>query len=66
MYPLSDPATVSEIGYNTIFYPARFTAQVKSKNLITLTSGGADAELWEDSWANSELYRVYGKKDTHG
>jgi len=63
MYPVSDPATIAEMGYNTIFYLAGFSVQVKNTNLILLTSRGAD---WEDSWAKGELYRIYTRKDILG
>jgi hypothetical protein len=66
LFPMVDPATITEIGYNTIFFLSGFTVQIENKNLIRLTSGGADNQLWEDSWAKGELHKVKEctKKDT--
>jgi hypothetical protein len=65
-YPVSDPASIAEMGYSGVFYLAGFTVQVENKNLILLTSEGTDPQLWEDSWAKGELHRIYVKKDTLG
>lgn len=65
-YPISDPASIAEIGYNGIFSLGGFTVQVENKDLIHLTSGGADPDMWGDSWAKGELYRTYTRKDTLG
>jgi len=65
-YPVNDPVSMAEMGYNAIFSLAGFTAQVENKNLILLTSGGADKDMWEDSWAKGELHRICVKKDTLG
>lgn len=64
LYPVNNPATITDLGYNTIFTLAGFGVQVENKNLIRLTSGGADEQLWTDSWAKGELYRIYMRKDT--
>jgi hypothetical protein len=38
-----------------------FKAEIKNKNLISLTSRD-----WDDSWAKGELHMIYVKKDTLG
>jgi len=62
MYPVSNPATIAEMGYNTIFYLAGFSVEVKNTNLILLTSGGVETDAWEDSCAKGRLYRIPEKK----
>lgn len=64
LYPVSDPATLVEIGYNTAFYDAGFTVQIENENLIRLVSGGVDEDLWEDDYASGELHRIYVRQDT--
>lgn len=65
-YPVSDPPSVAGLGYNAVFSLAGFTAQIENKNLILLTYGGADKDIWTDSYATGELHRIYTKKDTLG
>lgn len=65
-YPVSDPATITGMGYNAVFYLGGFTAEIENKNLIRLISGGIDEQIWTDSWAVGKLYRIYVKKDTLG
>jgi len=66
LFPVSDPATITELGYYTVFDLGGFSIQVENKNVIHLTSGGADQDFWGDSYAAGELYRIYVKKDTLG
>ncbi len=64
-YPVTE-GTITELTYNTIFYNAGFDIEVKNNNLISISSGGVDPDMWEKSWAKGELHRIYVEKDTLG
>lgn len=76
-YPVTN-GTETEIGYNIIFYDAGFDIELneneeKDNNVINISSGGVDPDMWKDSggkgcdaWAKGELHSIYVKKDTLG
>lgn len=64
-YPADCPGF---IGYDAAFKIAGFTVHVEDENLISLTSGGADSQIWTTggSYAFGELARFSVLSDTLG